>query len=155
MTTSDQSIELALGTVRDQKGEDETKVSSQITGRVELTPADSVRYLTAAGNVGRLQGQFGFKLVERKYHEYSNLRLYLGILLSFGRARITPDRHRLAEALAEQLLDWLASFRLCLDHTETSLKRRFGDGSEQVARYVAATREAYDGSVGYRFIPTS
>ena len=50
-----------------------------------------------------------------------------------------------------QVVNWLTSFRLFLDHSERSLKRRFDDDSPQVRRFKQKTADAYDTDVGYRF----
>lgn len=49
------------------------------------------------------------------------------------------------------LLNFLASARIYLDHTETRLKRRYGKQSKQVKRFKLATSSAYDGLFIYRF----
>lgn len=48
-------------------------------------------------------------------------------------------------------LNWLNSYRLFLDHEESSLKRRFGKQSSQYLAFKAACAKAYDTSPEYRF----
>ncbi|OWK35215.1 hypothetical protein [Fimbriiglobus ruber] len=59
---------------------------------------------------------------------------------------------RLAIWLNQRVLNFLSSMRTYLDHTETRLKRIYGDNSTQVADFKDATAKEYDGHFSYRFI---
>lgn len=50
-----------------------------------------------------------------------------------------------------KLLNFLASGRLYLDHTETRLKRSYGDESQEAKKFDTITSEAYDDFFAYRF----
>lgn len=50
------------------------------------------------------------------------------------------------------LLNLLASVRMYLDHTETSIKRRHGDTSQNWNNFKQACSSAYDGLFSYRFL---
>ena len=49
-------------------------------------------------------------------------------------------------------MNFLSAFRTFLDHTETNLKRRHGTNSERLAAFEAATSNAFDSSISYRFL---
>lgn len=50
------------------------------------------------------------------------------------------------------LLNFLASVRMYLDHTETYIKRRYGDNSPNWMNYKDACSKAYDEIFSYRFL---
>lgn len=50
------------------------------------------------------------------------------------------------------VLNFLTSFRAFLDHSETRLKRKYGEESRQFVRFDTARTEEYDGNVSYRFV---
>jgi hypothetical protein len=50
------------------------------------------------------------------------------------------------------VVNWLAAFRLYLDHSETILKRMYGGESQQWISFKQACSDAYDSLVGYRFV---
>jgi hypothetical protein len=54
--------------------------------------------------------------------------------------------------LGRLLLNISLLFRCFLDHTETTLKRRFGKESETVKKWKEATSRCYDKSFAYRFM---
>jgi hypothetical protein len=51
-----------------------------------------------------------------------------------------------------RLLNFLSSMRTYLDHTETRLKRSFGDDAERVASFKRATAREFDSAFSYRFV---
>ncbi|HEV7766223.1 MAG TPA: hypothetical protein VGQ76_14555 [Thermoanaerobaculia bacterium] len=54
--------------------------------------------------------------------------------------------------LNRRVMNLLSAIRSYLDHTETDLKRRFGDTSDRVNRFKALTNKLYDNQFSYRFI---
>ena len=50
------------------------------------------------------------------------------------------------------ILNLLSSIRTYLDHTETRLKRDYGDSSEEYLLFKEETSKAYDNSFEYRFL---
>lgn len=50
------------------------------------------------------------------------------------------------------LLNYLSSVRTFLDHTETKLKRNYGDQSERFKRFREACSKSYDDNFSYRFL---
>lgn len=57
----------------------------------------------------------------------------------------------LNDEVNRKLLNFLASGRLYLDHTETRLKRSYGDDSHEAKKFDSITSEAYDDFFAYRF----
>lgn len=51
-----------------------------------------------------------------------------------------------------RLLNFLASFRSFLDQTDATLKRRYGEASDQRRAFRALTNSLYDGSYAYRLL---
>jgi len=58
---------------------------------------------------------------------------------------------RLNDEVNRKLLNFLASGRLYLDHTEKRLKRSYGDNSQEAEKFDSITSEAYDDFFVYRF----
>jgi hypothetical protein len=50
------------------------------------------------------------------------------------------------------VLNYLSSIRTYLDHTETRLKREYGDNSEEYLKFKDLTSAAYDENFSYRFL---
>src|ERR1035438_1345705 len=118
----------------------------------EFDLATYERYSRAFGNALAPLDSFTIELVERNLQSYWNIQKYVGRLLVLGRDFGIPDRLNLSSDLMVQVINWLTSFRLFLDHAETYLKRRHGKQSAQYLRFKSETSTIYDGSVGYRFI---
>lgn len=63
-----------------------------------------------------------------------------------------PRMNHMILNINRYILNFLSSFRTFLDHTETNLKRRYGDGTEQVQRFKEACVKEYDSEFAYRFL---
>lgn len=120
--------------------------------KVSLSEDEFASYHESASAVASLSSQFTFGLVSRNYHDLKNLLQYLGIVIATGRAIGTIDTIRVAEPVMGQIVNWLTSVRLYLDHTETHLKRTYGDSSAEWASFSRSCAEAYDNHFGYRFV---
>lgn len=59
---------------------------------------------------------------------------------------------RLNSEVRTALFQWLQAIRAYLDHTETRLKRRYGNDSSEVERFKRATNLLFDTFFAYRFI---
>jgi hypothetical protein len=55
-------------------------------------------------------------------------------------------------AFDEMLINLLTAFRTYLDHTESRLKRQYGQNSPQLQAFKSATAAAFDGTFEYRFM---
>lgn len=109
------------------------------------------RFLEAFNNAMAPNERFNRELIERNFQSYVDHEKFAATLIGLGREFGTPDRKALAGSVMSQIMNWLMSFRLYLDHAETDLKRRFGRTSDQVRRFEARTAQAFDQHVGYRF----
>jgi hypothetical protein len=58
----------------------------------------------------------------------------------------------LASVMNQRILNFLSSMRTYLDHTETRLKRKSGETSQQVKEFKLATAKEFDGHFAYRFV---
>jgi hypothetical protein len=110
------------------------------------------RYSQGIKNALAPLNRFNASLVSKNFQSYLNIQKYAYRLMSLGRDFGIPDRIRLAESVMGQIVNWLTSFRLFLDHAETNLKRQYGDHSSQYDRFKLRTGQAFDGALGYRFI---
>lgn len=119
--------------------------------REPLAETEYEEFRRAISAINGLRGNYSFRLVEENFRGLLSTEQYVGIVISVGRAIGDPDRMLLAESVMTATINWLASMRLYLDHTEFQLKRRFGKTSEQWLRFQKATAEAFDNAVGYRF----
>jgi hypothetical protein len=60
--------------------------------------------------------------------------------------------HEMIVRVNAALLNFLGAMRTFLDHTETRLKRRYGNESIEVSTFKANASRAYDNSFAYRFL---
>jgi hypothetical protein len=92
-----------------------------------------------------------FILTELNYHELqlalteynTNFRQYSGNILRLDTLLTNCSR---------LMLNYLSSFRMFIDHSEVSLKRRFGKGSPAVDAYKTLESHQYDSVFAYRFL---
>ena len=110
------------------------------------------RYSRAVINSLRPLNDFNIALVEKNFVSYLNVQKFTGRLMTLGRAIGIPDRAKLGESVMGQIVNWLTSFRLFLDHAETELKRLYGKDSPQMKRFKKQTSVAFDSACGYRFV---
>jgi hypothetical protein len=91
-------------------------------------------------------------MVRRDYEEYENLlQPYAVEYLKGNASRLLPF-DRLSFETNTRILNFLSSVRTFLDHTETSLKRRYGENSEKFSKFKQACSDAYDNNFSYKFI---
>jgi hypothetical protein len=117
----------------------------------DVTQAEWVQLNEAAGAIDQLASPFHYRLVELNFRQLQALHQYVSITISLGKEFAAPNRDRLVESVMGATVNWLTSMRMFLDHEETQLKRRYGGSSTEFAAFKQATRDAYDGEVGYRF----
>jgi hypothetical protein len=97
--------------------------------------------------------RFNIMLVEKNFQTYLNIQKFVGRILVLGRKFGQPDRKALGQSVMSQIVNWLTSFRLFLDHAETDLKRRYGADSDQFRQFYDRTALAFDGDVGTGSFP--
>jgi hypothetical protein len=117
----------------------------------ELTPAEWAQLNEAAVTIDQLAPPFQYRLVELNFRQLQALHQYVSITISLGKEFAAPNRDKLVESVVAATVNWLTSMRMFLDHEETQLKRQYGPSSSEFAKFKQATRDAYDGEVGYRF----
>lgn len=86
-----------------------------------------------------------------------NFREYYVTINNYFAAHIKQDEIYLSHypiilGVNRCLLNLLSSIRTFLDHTETRLKRRYGEGSEIYLNFGRYRRTAYDKNFSYRFL---
>jgi hypothetical protein len=117
----------------------------------ELTEAEWTQLNEAAGAIEQLASPFHYRLVELNFKQLQDLHQYVSITISLGREFAAANRQKLVGSVMGATVNWLTSMRMFLDHEETQLKRKYGESSSEFAAFKVATRQAYDGVVGYRF----
>ena len=122
----------------------------RIMGEFDLATYD--RYSSALSNALAPTDRFNIMLVEKNFQSYLNIQKFVGRVIILGRKFGLSDRKALGQTVMGQIVNWLTSFRLFLDHAETNLKRRYGGESDQVRQFEEQTALAFDGDLGYRFI---
>ena len=105
----------------------------------------------AITRIEQLEPSLHYTLLERNFAQLGKTSQFASISLSLGRQFAKIDNRLIANSLMTTLVNWLLSMRLYLDHQEALLKRRFGRGSAELARFEAVTSNAYDSRIGYRF----
>jgi hypothetical protein len=129
------------------------KSGTKIDFIMNLTEEEYSALRSAAQPLASMGRRQLFDLVRDNYADVkavhtSQLRLFGSLS---DRTRILQPR-RAAEVFVGSVFNWLNSFRLFLDHEETSLKRRFGKDSSEYLAFKSACSAAYDNSPHYRFI---
>jgi len=122
-----------------------------INMREELTEAEWTQLNEAANAIDQLASPFHYRLVELNFKQLQALHQYVSITISLGREFAAANRQKLVESVMGATVNWLTSMRMFLDHEETRLNRKYGASSTEFAAFKEATRQAYDGEVGYRF----
>jgi len=90
-----------------------------------------------------------FRLVE---FNYNDLESKLNSLITKNYQFNYYEFDYLFVEMNRMILNLLSSVRTYLDHTETRLKREYGDTSEEYLLFKNATRDAYDNFFEYRFL---
>jgi hypothetical protein len=146
-TDPERSIHRALGTYVEAEGDD------PFTYRwpIDLSESEFAAMDDAVQAIEACGPSFPFDLLIRNHADLVSTAEFVTTTLGLGRRFATPDRTAFGRAVMGAMVNWLTSMRLYLDHTETTVKRRFGKDSEEAERFKAATASAYDGRVGYRF----
>lgn len=92
-----------------------------------------------------------YVIAEWNYQEYCDtLDIYKK--LEFEQLQALIKARVLILDINRVLLNLLASVRMYLDHTETSIKRRYGDTSQNWINFKQACGKAYDELFSYRFL---
>lgn len=88
-------------------------------------------------------------------HNFSDFHNFFKELDNVPTTDISPRRSEMQDLFFEgnrYLLNYLASFRLYIDHSDRQLKKFFGEESEERKRFKAMLSEFYDGFFSYRFL---
>ena len=117
----------------------------------DITAQEYEEIYRACTSIAALGASFDYKLVERNFLDLQSVQKFVTIILSLGREFVRSDHRQLGESLMTSVVNWLTSWSLFLDHTETDLKRSFGKSSPEVQRFKAVTNSAFDAKAGYRF----
>jgi hypothetical protein len=111
---------------------------------VETSNALAVLGRYAAHNNLFILTELNYRDLELALAEYNaNFRKYSGNILALG--TVINNCSRL-------ILNYLSSFRMFTDHSETALKRRFGKDSRAFSEYKAIESRQYDSVFAYRFL---
>jgi hypothetical protein len=119
----------------------------------ELDLIEYEEYKQAVERLGNfMKDQELMVMVRRDYDEYENLlQPYAVEYLKGDAPRLLPF-DRLSLEINTRILNFLSSVRTFLDHTETYLKRRYGENSERFNKFKQACSDAYDNNFSYKFI---
>lgn len=114
-----------------------------------ISEADFNRYCSYSSKLRKLHlDENLFRIVEMNYAEIkatSDYTLSQYESRSFEMDEVFLNMNRL-------ILNFLASVRTFLDHTETRLKREYGENSEELTFFKSETAKAYDNNFCYRFL---
>lgn len=114
-----------------------------------ISEADFSKYSSYSSKLRKLHlDENLFRIVEMNYAEIkatSDYTLSQYESGSFEMDEVFLNMNRL-------ILNFLASVRTFLDHTETRLKREYGENSDELNFFKSETAEAYDNNFCYRFL---
>lgn len=124
----------------------------EVHGVRELTEVEFDSYLAAIATYRALTERTTYQLLLRHRHALAaTLDAYTNVERIGGTFR-RADPLRLGVTVIDELTCWLAVGRLYLVSTEHFIRERFGDPSNQLQRFQAATHESFDRYSGYRFM---
>ncbi len=93
-----------------------------------------------------------YVMVRYAYVEYLNLLERQADALANHVHLNEVVREQIVHNINRRLRSFFSEFRVFLDYTETKLKRRYGESSEQLRAFKAACSRQFDGSFAYRFV---
>jgi hypothetical protein len=118
----------------------------------DLADAEGELYTRAVDHLQRFdESDLLCRIVKRNHLEFDQS---LGIMPQATRSvrEANEESARIQERMNARLLNFLSAFRLFLDHSETRLKRQYGDSSGVVATFKQACSRSYDEVFAYRFL---
>jgi hypothetical protein len=142
------SDEYILGVWRqgpDQKGMD-------IIESIEIGKEEFDSYVKAIAAYQSLSERPTYQILTRNHQRLAAMRDTYTNLERVGGSFRTVDKHSVNVAFMGEVTNWLTSTRLYLESERDFILRQFGDGSDQLQQYEAATSLAFDSYPGYRFL---
>lgn len=137
-----------LGTIAQE--ENSSHAAARLSFVVDLSETEYDKFLEARQSIQSfIRDVQLYKVAIWNYEEYREIvASYISAYIHKNERHF--DRHFLD--INRCLLNFLASFRTYLDHTETGIKRRHGKSSTNIRRFKQYCSKAYDNSFSYRFI---
>jgi hypothetical protein len=125
----------------------------KIEGIRELGGDEYRQYVHDAATVlGFFSDYEQYVMVRHAYVEYLNLLERQAAALANHVHMSEVMRYQIVHNINRKLRSFFSEFRAFLDYTETKLKRRYGQDSDQVAAFKAARSRRFDDSFAYRFV---
>lgn len=126
-------------------------------GKIEairtLTDSEYQEFIKAGSHLRKFSSDYQiYRMARSNYYDFRNL---LKRYLQQFRANPSMNYGRMEDMAFEinrYLLNYLASARTFLDHSEYNLKKRHGENSERVEAFKRACKEIYDNCFSYRFL---
>jgi hypothetical protein len=142
------SEEFALGVWRqtpNQRGFD-------IEASIEVSKQQCDEYLDAISRYRALSERNTYQVLQRNYARLTSmLGTYTNLERVSGSFRAV-DTRMVSILFTGEMTNWLASTRLYLESERDFLVGQFGEGSEEIRSFKAATSRAFDTYPGYRFL---
>jgi hypothetical protein len=93
-----------------------------------------------------------FDIVRLNHMEFE--RLVSEYIHDYAAHPVASSHHMkiMAREANRRILNFLCSVRTFLDHSESNLKARYGEGSERIKRFDEARHQAYETVFSYRFV---
>ena len=126
--------DLTFDFVRDLSEDEAAKLGAAL-GRLTRFSADQSLYIITELNWAELEN--ALSQYQLNYHKFATSYANVESMLA---------------DVARHILNYLTSFRMFLDYSETALKREYGDQSDEYRHFKQATVEQYDGVFAYRFL---
>jgi hypothetical protein len=118
---------------------------------VDITPEEKKRLFDALDAASEDSEQEARNLVLHRFQHLFAIKMQGPAMFEALKAEPTGMK-RLNSELRRAMFDWLQAVRAFLDHTETRIKRRYGDDSAEFTRFDEATSQMYDAFFAYRFL---
>ena len=129
-----------------------TFINNEVEKIRELSESEYNEYNRHWENLQEVKSDFDLLLLLKYNYQafFDNIQAYLKHVENENLMHFeVEDKFKLE--VNRHFLNFLSSFKTFLDHSETSLKRRFGKESDEVKRFKQACSEAFDSHFEYRF----
>ncbi len=135
------------------KEKEKVDIPVQIKGIRELDVSEIDQLNDAIKKLFEQEREFSLmEAVATNYIEIeTTLRSILDEFISAGGTSLERQLGAMTD-INRRVLNFLSLTRCCLDHTETSLKRRHGEESEEFKKFKSASSLEFDSKFSYRFL---
>lgn len=118
----------------------------------EMPEGEFTEHVNAVNSYESLVERGAFSLVNRNYLNMKMMLDAFSNVEKYGGEFREANRQVVKRSFMAELTNWLAATRLYLENERDFILREFGQSSDEMRQYRAATSTAFDQHEGYRFL---